>query len=378
MNKWFRNLTDPDFLLKHGKVISVIVISALLFCLGMIFFLLVGNNAKEPIRKTEPQLEKEIKKVENEKKEAEKNQERLLKGTLAETFTFGELTYKTPDISKLENAFLNTTDIILDAEGDSILFKTLKDGLYIYDIKDADRDYVTDLSIYHKLSVGDLYYVEIQDRIGNRLMKYNIATQEKEELTSLTYNQTISGVARSGNNVYFIMNENGKSYLQSVSYDSTKTGNDDNVNVVLPVGSFLEQEGENVYVVNNTGFFKVIGSKLEKVGETPKFDYLAVKIWNGKPLIYGYNTTTDKSEVYYENKVLIGSDSIFEMWPIDQNYLLVNELNNLKIIDKNTLETKTISPIANNSVVVNGDILFSIAIDLGKYSGGYYYFFEKQ
>lgn len=378
MNKWFKNLTDPDFLLKHGKVISLIVIGTLLFCLGMIFFLLVGNNAKEPIRKSEPQLEKEIKKVENEKQDAEKNQERLLKDTLAETFTFGKLTYKTPDISKLENAFLNTTDIILDADGDSILFKTLKDGLYIYDIKDADRDYVTDLSIYHKLSVGDLYYVEIQDRIGNRLMKYNIATQEKEELTSLTYNQTISGVARSGNNVYFIMNENGKSYLQSVSYDSTKTGNSDNVNIVLPVGSFLEQEGENVYVVNNTGFFKVTGSKLEKVGDTPKFDYLAVKIWNGKPLIYGYNTTSDKSEVHYENKVLIGSESIFEMWPIDQDYLLVNELNNLKIIDKNSLESKTISPIANNSVVVNGDILFSIAIDLGKYSGGYYYFFEKQ
>lgn len=375
--KWLEKLLDADFLLKHIKVIIGVLGGGVIICLLLIYLTLSKENIKEPLTKTDPTLEKQIQKVKTEKEQAKQDQDRILKDTLEETFTFGELTYKTPDISELENAFLNSSDLIVGSYKEYILFKTQGDGLYFYNIEEGSKEYVTDLSLSYDLSSGELYYLEIEDRVGNRLMKYDIKTNEKEELASFGFNETISNVSRNQDNVYYILNENGKSHLQSIHLDPEST-NTVQMNIELPIGSFLEDDGKNSYLINNTGFYKVVPGKLERIGDTPQVDYLSVKVWEGQPLIYGYNSTTKKGEVIYQNKVLVSSDSIFEMWPINSKYLLVNDLNNLKIIDKDTLKNKTISPIANNSVVVNGDILFSIAIDLGKYSGGYYYYFEQK
>jgi hypothetical protein len=370
---------DPDFLIKHSKIISIVIGSGMLFCLFMMFIFQTGENLKQPVRERNPVLEKQIQKVKDEQEQLEEKQQNILKKNLTETFTFGDLEYKSPDIRTLKTSFLNTTDQIVGSHKDYILFKTVRDGLYFYNIKDGTTDYVTDLSIYHQLGNGYLYYVEIEDKLGNRLMRYNIKTKEKEELEFLNHNQIVSGVSGNDDVVYYIVNENGKSYLRAISLSEEIGKNIQNMNISLPPNSFLVQEGNNIYVINKNGQFIVKDDTLKKINNTPQIDYLDVKVWNGYPLIYGYNNRSQTTEIHYQNKILIKSDFIFEMYPIDDKYLLVNDHNNLKIIDVNTLESKVISEVASNSVVTgNGNIMFSISLELKEGSSSYYYYFEKK
>jgi hypothetical protein len=379
LKKWIENLMDPEFLIKHSKTIGIVIVSGIITCLLMIFILQTNENLKEPIRKRSPELEKLIEKSKEKQQQLEEKQQNILRKNLTETFTFGDLEYKSPDIRTLKTSFLNTTDQIVGSHKDYILFKTVRDGLYFYNIKDGTKDYVTDLSIFHQLGNGYLYYVEIEDKMGNRLMRYNIETKEKEELEFLSFNQTISGIGGNDDVVYYIINEGGKSYLQAISLSEEIGKNIRNMNILLPTNSYLVQEGNNIYVINKNGQFIAKDDNLKKINTTPQIDYLDVKVWNGYPLIYGYNNDSQTTEIHYQNKVLIKSDFIFEMWPIDDKYLLVNDHNNLKIIDKDTLKSKVISQVASNSVVTgNGNIMFSISLELKEGNSSYYYYFEKK
>lgn len=382
MKKFFDKITDPDFLVEHWKIITVGIGTGLLLCLLLIFIMQSNSNLKQPVRERSPQLEKVIEKNKVEQKELEETQQNMLDQNLKSEFTFGELTYKAPNIENKNEAFLNSTDQIIGSYKENVLFMTVNEGLYFYNMKDGRKEYITDLSVYHTLSSdGNLYYVEIEDGLGNRLMKYHIETKEKTEVNNLSFKQNISGVGGNKDIVYYIINEDGKSHIQAVASDQIGK-NIRNMNIQVAPNSYLVQENENIYIINKSGQYIVKDASLNKVSDIPQVDFIDVKVWNGKPLLYGFNNKSQQSELHYDGKILSNSDSIFESSPINEKYLLINENNELSILDKNTLEKKEISKAATNSIVVDGNILFSldkeVESEVEKENKSYFYYFEKQ
>jgi len=386
MKKIFRNLTDPDFLIRHGKVIAITIGVGLIVCLAVILVLVTKDSAKPTTVKKDADVERVQKNIDEKEKSDKEQQEAILNQSLRNSFVFEKLKYKTPDITKLNNAFINTTDLVLDSYKQYMLFQTVEDGLYLYNLEDGRKYVISKVSIAHFLADGKVYYVEILDKIGTRLMEYDIETKDREEVTNLTYSQNISGAARNDNVVYYILNENGKSYLTAVnmSPDSDITYIH-NLMIELPVGSVLKQDGKDVYLINGTGFYKVSQGKLQKAGALPNYSFQDVKIWNHQPLLYAYDGKANTSKIVYQGKVILQSDNVFEMFPIDDTYLLVNDRNKLMIFNKDTLKYKLISSNANNSVVVNGNIIFSQSVDAHDVSdtaepegAGYYFYYEKQ
>lgn len=386
MKKILRNLTDPDFLIKHSKVIGLCIGAGLIVCLVIVFILTAKDSAKPQTVKKDA-VEKRIQQNIESKEKAEKEQQQaILSQSLQNSFVFEKLKYKTPDTTKLSNAFINTTDLVLDSYNEYMLFQTVENGLYTYNIENGKKGVISQVSIAHYLANGKVYYVEIQDKIGTRLMEYDLKTQEKEEVTNLTYSQNIGGVAKSDSVVYYILVENGKSYLTAVNMSPSNdiTYIHDLMNVI-PAGSFLKQDGQDVYLINGTGYYKIVQGKLQKAGSLPNYTILDVKMWNHQPLIYAYDQKADISKIIYQGKVILQMNDIFEMYPIDDTYLLVNERNKLKLINKDTLTSKLVSKNANNSVAVNGNIIFSQSVETGDVSptmesegSGYYFYYEKQ
>ncbi|WP_341285323.1 hypothetical protein [Priestia megaterium] len=386
MKKILRNLTDPDFLIKHSKVIGLSIGAGLIVCLVFVFILTAKDSAKPQVVKKDA-VEKRIQENIASKEKADKEQQQaILSQSLQNSFVFEKLKYKTPDTTKLSNAFINTTDLVLDANNKYMLFQTVENGLYTYNIENGKKGVITQVSIAHYLADGKVYYVEIEDKIGTRLMEYDLNTQEKEEVTNLTYSQNVGGVATSDNVVYYILVQNGKSYLTAVNMSpESDITYIHNLMLELPTGSVLKQDGKDVYLINGTGFYKVIQGKLQKTAALPNYNFQDVKIWNHQPLLYAYDAKASISKIIYQGKVILQSNNVFEMFPIDDTYLLVNDGNKLKIINKDTLTFKLVSSNANNSVVVNGNIIFSQSVDAHDVAdtnepegAGYYFYYEKQ
>lgn len=386
MKKILRNLTDPDFLIKHSKVIGLCIGAGLILCLVMIFILTAKDSAKPQGVKKEAVEERVKNSIASKEKEDKEQQQAILSQSLQNSFVFEKLKYKTPDTTKLSNAFINTTDLVLDSYNEYMLFQTVENGLYTYNIENGKKGVISQVSIAHYLADGKVYYVEIEDKIGTRLMEYDLKTQEKEEVTNLTYSQNVGGVATSDNVVYYILVQNGKSYLTAVNMSpESDITYIHNLMIELPTGSVLKQDGKEVYLINGTGFYKVLQGKLQKTLVLPNYNFQDVKVWNHQPLLYAYDEKANISKIIYQGKVILQSNNVFEMFPIDDTYLLVNDGNKLKIINKDTLKYKLLSSNANNSVVVNGNIIFSQSVDAHDVSdtdkpegAGYYFYYEKQ
>ncbi|WP_394555505.1 hypothetical protein C1N61_28760 (plasmid) [Priestia aryabhattai] len=386
MKTIFKNLTDPDYLIKHSRVIGLIIGGGLIVCLLVIFILSAKESAKPAPVSKDIVKEKVIKEAEIEAKAVKEQQETILNQSLTNSFVFERLTYKTPDITKLSNAFINTTDLVLDSYKNYILFQTVENGLYTYNLETGKKNVISDVSFLHYQEGDKIYYLEVQDKIGTRLMEYDIVTKDKEEVNNFSYGQNIGGVAKSGDVIYYILVEKGKSYLTAVNMSP----NNDisyihNLMYEIPAGSFLKQDGNDVYLINSAAYYKVVQGKLQKLGVLPNYTIQDTKIWNHQPLIYAYDEKAKISKVIYQGKVILQNNDIFDMYPIDDTYLLANVRNNLMIINKDTLTNKVVSKNANNAAVVDGNIIFSQSVETGDVSptyesegSGYYFYYEKQ
>lgn len=366
MKKWFEKILDMDFLLKNSKIIGIAITSGIIFCLLMIFIIQSNSNLKDPVRERAESLQNQVDKAENRQEQSEERQQEILNSNLTESFTFEELSYEKPNLESSDSAFLNTSDSVLDSYKNFVMFTTIREGLYFYNVSDGTRDYITDLSVYNTISGNELYYVELEEQFGTKLIRYNIETEEKETLFNFNYNQSVSGIGRSGDVVYYIVNEGGKSFLRTIVLAEKMDPKISSMSIQLPMNTYLTQEGNKVYIVHSGGYFLVENGQLNKLGTVPQVDIVKVKIWNGKPLIYGYNNQTKKTELHYENKVLIASHFLFDINPINKTYLLVNDNNHLKLINKDTLSNKIIAEAGANSLVLdNGDIMFAISMHTG-------------
>lgn len=376
----FRNMTDADFIIRNGKIIGYSIMSLCLICLVTLFALLQTNDVKttkDTVKKTS------VEKEQKEQKEIEVRQQNILNKNLDETFTFEGLTYKKPNTKELKDAFLNNTDRIIGTYKNYIVFATERDGLYVYNSKTGGKRSITDLAIDSRITDGYVIYTEVVEGISNDLIAYDLVTGEKTSLSSFTYNQTVSDVVKVGNVVYYILNENEKSYLQVVTLNPDVAINIQQVNITLPEGSFLKEENEKAYVINETGFYEVSDAVLEKLSDTPKGIYSDVKVWNGKPLIFLYNTVSTHSEINYNNQLVTQSENIFEMNPIDTQNILINDNNDLYLYNVNTKNKKVISGIAANSAVLEGNIIYSVAVNFNNQDEDsedkdYYFFLEKE
>lgn len=355
--KWFAKLFDSNFILQNWKTILIILVGLLLGC-SILFFTLISNqeNAKE---QTE---------IANQEKEEAKEQEKLeqqqaiLKENLTETFTLGKLTYSAPAIDS-DNAFLNTSDYMLGSYKDYILFSTVNEGLYFYNINNGDTRFVTDQSILNSLAGDKLFYVEILSGLEKEVISYDIKANKKETLMGLTYKELVTEIAGSSERLYYIIRDNGVNHLQSLPHTIDITSNQAILNMVVPNNSFLVQDEDKPYLINSEGYFFLDGTKVTKLGTVPQITITSAKMYQGTPLIYGYNSATGNSELYYGNKLIATSDFIFDYVPIEENYVLINDNNELYILEVDTLATKTIAKLAADFVVLDGgDIVFRTSL----------------
>lgn len=380
MKKWLEIITDPDFIVEHSKKIIAIVSAGVIACLIAMFLLQAHHNVKSEKEKSLAEQERNDKNQEEREDLVKEKQQQILSKTLVHTFSFEDLSYKAPDTTKSSTALLNTTDFMIDSYKDYLLMSTTKENLYFYNITNGRKDYVTDMAIYNQVNGKYLYYVEVVDSMGSELKSYNIETKKIETINNLDYTQSIGGAGRVGNIVYYILNENGKSHLTvrvlGDKYDVGK--NIRNMNIELPTGSYLEQEGEKLYMINTTGYYLVKDGSLQRLGDAPKLVYNNVKMYNGKPIVYGYNLITKQNQLIYNGKVLMSSNNIFDYNPINEKYFLINNDNDLMIMNIETVKTKRITDSAASSAVVNGDIFFSIDKEMHTDTSTNFYLFEKK
>lgn len=381
LKRWLRNIMDPDWLVNNAKALSFVIFGGIILCLGAIFILQSQSNIKSGAKDITAEREKVIEEQQKIASDLKNKQQELITKTQTTSLAIDNLKYKAPNTEGTVDAFLNTNDFLVGYSGNHLLMSTAQEKLYFYNLEDGTTSDVTKLALYQQLSNGNLYYVHVEDAYTHRLVRYNIESKDKTGIITLNPTlQSISGALEKDGKVYYILISSGKSYLQSYNFSNPTDREALAFNIPLPADSYLRQEGDNVYMINKSGFYILKENKLEKLSDVPQVEFMDIQVWNGKPLIYGYNNQTKTGELYYEGKLLVSEEEITDIQPLDDTYLLMNEHHHLVALNKDTLEKKEIAEDVISAVSLNGDFVVSKSPSMAAHSDkqthttSFYYF----